>query len=93
MLVPIIRALARLQALTAVSMKSIILRDMTLCSRVEVRLRLGESYSLNLRGRGQKVNQLSSQREGGMQRFAYSSMLNVEAICCSETSVNFCWTT
>jgi hypothetical protein len=82
------------EVLTAVAMKSIIFWDITPCSPLKVNRLLGGSYRLHLQGR--RISRARNQREScsspaftPVSFLAYSSTLKMEAICSSETSVDF----
>jgi hypothetical protein len=75
-------------------MKNTIFWDRTPCSPVKVNRRLGETYHLHLQGR--RISLRRNQRESRWQAelvycSAYFSTLRMEAICSSETSVDFQW--
>jgi hypothetical protein len=77
------------EALTAVVMKSTIFQDITPCSPLEVNRRFGEIYRLHLQV--WRISQARNQPENRWQ--AEQSILKIEAICSSETSVEFQRTT
>jgi hypothetical protein len=86
--------------LTAVVMKSTIFLDITPCSPLKVNRRFAGTYRLHLQGRG--ISRERNQHERRWQAepastliscSAYSSTLKMEAICSSETSVDFQQTT
>jgi hypothetical protein len=69
----------------------------TPCITVEAHRCFGGTYCPHLHCR--RVSQASNHAEADMNQslglvtcLAYSSTLKMEAVCCSETSVNFCWT-
>jgi hypothetical protein len=85
-------------------MKSTVFWDITLCSPLKVNRRFGGTYRLHLQGRriSRAINQqeaVASPRLCWSTAFtlvscsAYYSTLNMEAICSSETSVDFQRTT
>jgi hypothetical protein len=82
--------------LTAVVMKSIIFWDITPCSPMKVNRRSGGTYRLHLQGRRiswAKTQQSLAPAFTLVSCSAYSSSLKTEAICFSETSVDFQLTT
>jgi hypothetical protein len=86
------------QVLTAVVMKSPIFWDITPCSPLKVNRRFGEKRRLHLQGRrvSQKINlseALLATCLTLLYRLTYSSTVKMEAICSSETSVDFQRTT
>jgi hypothetical protein len=81
-----------------VYMKSIIFWDMTPCSPLSVNRRFGGAYHLHLQCRRNKFSQKPSSKQVGGQPLCHmlacwflveliSSILKMEAICSSETSV------
>jgi hypothetical protein len=74
-------------------MKSTIFSEITPCSPLKVNRRFGGTYRLHLQGR--KISQARNPRENRWQGFilvsclAHFYTLKMEAICCSETSVDF----
>jgi hypothetical protein len=70
------------EVFTAVVMKSIIFWDVTPCSLLRFNRRFRGTYRLHLQGRRKDFQQVSR----CLMKF-FSSILNTEAICSSETSV------
>jgi hypothetical protein len=91
------RILLRSDTLTAVVMKSTIFWDITPCSPLKVGWRFGATYRLHSQGR---ISRAKEQRESRWQASTFTlasylgySALKMEAICYSETSADFKWTT
>jgi hypothetical protein len=83
------------EVLTAVVIKSTIFWDITLCIPLKVNRRFGATYRLHVQG--QRISRAARhQRESRWQAepcLAFTSTLNMEVICSSETSVDFQQTT
>jgi hypothetical protein len=75
---------AELEVLTAVAINSAILCDVTPCSPVQFNPLFEETYCLHLRGRDE-ISPCSA-------CFSYYSILKIDAVRSSETSVNY-WIT
>jgi hypothetical protein len=88
----VIKHLVKVKVLTAVVTKSSVFGDITLCSPLKVSRHFGGTCRLRLQGR--RISQERNQREAGSkQNRAYFLILNMEATCSSETSVDFQRTT
>jgi hypothetical protein len=88
----------RFEFLTAMIVNSSIFQDIMPCSLVEVKRHFRGTYCLLLQG--QRVSQMRNQHEAGSNApliaylmmascLAYSSALNIEALCSSEMSLDF----
>jgi hypothetical protein len=79
---------AGFEVLTAVAMKIPIFWGITPCTRLKINRVFGGTCHLHLQGRrrSEAINQVE---ENSKQNLVSSSILKMEAICSSETSVDF----